>query len=100
MYQLRAKQTVLSLPKHELIQQCETRWGSAYAMLERFQEQQAAVCAVLLDSPNRVHWKFFPEGEDCTIIEELLKILKPFVQATTLMSGSSYSTVGIIAPLL
>ena len=100
MYQLRAKQTVLSLPKHELIQQCETRWGSTYAMLERFQEQQAAVCAVLLDSPNRVHWKYFPEGEDCTIIEKLLKILKPFVQATTLMSGSSYSTIGIIAPLL
>ena len=69
-------------------------------MLERFQEQQAAVCAVLLDSPNRVHWKYFPEGEDCTIIEELLKILKPFVQATTLMRGSSYSTIGIIAPLL
>lgn len=69
-------------------------------MLERFLEQQPALCAVLLDSSERDHWCYLPEGRECNVLEELLTVLKPFVQATTLMSGSKYPTVGIISPLL
>ena len=33
MYSLRAKQEMLQLPQHELIQDCPTRWGSTLCML-------------------------------------------------------------------
>ncbi len=99
-YCLREKQRLLNLPEHELIQHCDTRWGSVYAMLERFLEQQAAVCAVLMGNSERNNRVFLPEGRDCNLIEEMVVVLKPFVQATTLMSGSSYPTVGIVSPLL
>ena len=52
-YCLHEKQKLLNLPDHQLIQQCDTRWGSVYAMLERFLEQQAAVCAVLMGEAER-----------------------------------------------
>ena len=99
-YSLREKQQLLGLPQHELIQQCDTRWGSVYNMLERFMEQQPALCAVLLESSDRVHRGYLPEERECNVIEELVTILKPFVQATTLMSGSKYPTDSIICPLL
>ena len=69
-------------------------------MLERVVEQQPALCAVLLGSSDRVHRSYLPEGDECTLIEELLVILKPFVQATTFMSASSYPTIGMVYPLL
>ena len=65
-------------------------------------EQQPALCAVLLESSDKVHRGYLPEGRECNVIGELVTILKPFVQATTLMSGSKYPTVSIIilCPLL
>lgn len=36
MYSLREKQKLLNLPEHELIQQCDTRWGSIFLMLGDF----------------------------------------------------------------
>ena len=62
-------------------------------------EQQPAFCGVLLESSDKVHCGYLPEGE-CNVIEELVTILKPFVQSTILMSGSKYPTVSIICPLL
>ena len=32
--------------------------------------------------------------------EELLAVLEPFVEATTVMSGSQYPTVSMLSPLL
>ena len=46
--QLKAKQKLLELPQHKLLQDCKTRWNSSYDMLERYVEQQAAVQAVFL----------------------------------------------------
>ena len=101
--EFRSKQALLDLLRHKLVQQVDTRWGpwgSVYNMLERVVEQQPALCAVLLGSSDRVHRSYLPEGDECTLIEELLVILKPFVQATTYMSVSSYPTIGIVYPLL
>ena len=99
-YALRQKQQLLGILEHALVQQCETRWSSAFAMLERVVEQQQALCAVLLDSQDRVIRSLLPDGAEWTVIEELLSILKPFAIATTVLSGSSYATISIVSPLI
>jgi len=46
---LRNKQEQLNLPKHKLVADVCTRWGSTYEMASQVIEQQNAVCAVLAD---------------------------------------------------
>ena len=44
---LRAKQKLLELPEHSLIQDVSTRWNSVHDMIKRACEQQPAIAAVL-----------------------------------------------------
>ena len=81
MYGLWKKQELLGIPEHAMIKQCETRWNSTFAMLERVIKQQQAICAVLLESQDRVLCNLLPDGKEQIIIEELLAILKPFAIA-------------------
>lgn len=46
---------------HKLVQQCNTRWGSVYSMLERFLEHRL-LCVHLGWGRN---WLYLPEGRDC-----------------------------------
>ena len=96
-YKLREKQEMLQLPQHMLIQDCVTRWGSTLAMLERLMEQQAPIAAVLMDGKVR---HLMPEGEEWSVIEVLVDILKPFQQATEAMGAVSYPTLNTVKPLL
>jgi len=98
-YALGQKQQLLEIPKHALVQQCETRWSSTFAMLERVVEQQQALCAVLLNSQDRTVRSFLPDEAEWSGIEESIVILKPFPLATTVLSGSSYGTISIVSPL-
>ncbi|KAI4799939.1 hypothetical protein KUCAC02_016477 [Chaenocephalus aceratus] len=45
---LKEKQKCLGLKNHKVITDVATRWNSAYDMVERFLEQQPAICATLL----------------------------------------------------
>ena len=99
-YELREKQKRLELPDHELVQECKTSWGSTYMMLQRVQEQQPALCAILMESTDRANRFLLPDNPKWTLIEELIIILKPFHEATTMMSGSKYPTSSLLAPLL
>ena len=60
---LREKQVCLELPQHVLVMECKTRWSSTYHMLERVQEQQAAICAVLAENRDRSIRSLLPESE-------------------------------------
>lgn len=95
---LREKQQLLGIKDHCLINDCVTRWGSTYDMLVRFTEQQQAICAVLLD--NREDRQLMPTDEEISIVEELIVILKSFREATEIMSGEKYPSLGIVLPLL
>ena len=88
---------MLKLPQHQLIQECTTRWGSTLGMPERIMEQQAAIAAVLM--AGKV-WHLMPDGNDWTVIELLVDILKPFQHATEVMSAVKYPTVSLVKPLL
>ena len=69
-------------------------------MIQRVQEQQAAICAVLAENKDRTIRSLLPEHEEWSIIEDLLSVLKPFCDGTTIMSGSRYPTFSRLAPLL
>ena len=98
MSKLREKQKLLGLPEHQLINDCITRWGSTYEMLKRFLEQQQAICAMLLeDGDNR---SLMPSTDEITTMEELVEILKHFYEATEILSGELYPTIGVVFPIL
>ena len=66
-------------------------------MLERIQEQQAAIAAVLMEGRNT---HLIPDGGDWVIIDGLIGVLKPFQKATEAISGEKYSTISTVKPLL
>jgi len=69
-------------------------------MLERVEEQQAVICAVLAENRDRSIWSLLPENEKWGIVVDLIGILKPFCDGTTIMSGSKYPTFSVVTPLL
>ena len=97
---LRQKQIRIELPQHVLVMECKTRWSSTYHMIQRVQEQQAAICAVLAENKDRTIRSLLPENEEWSIIEDVPSVLKPFCDGTTIMSGSRYPTFSLLAPLL
>ena len=66
-------------------------------MLERIQEQQAAIATVLMEGGNT---HLIPDGEEWNTIEGLINVRKPFQKATKAMSGKKYSTISTVKPLL
>ena len=57
----------------------------------------AREAAVLMDGRVR---HLMPEGEEWSIIEVLVDILKPFQQATEAMGAVKYPTLSTVKPLL
>ena len=74
-YKLREKEELLKIPQHALVQDCITRWGSTLHMLQRLQEQQAAIAATLMESKDT---HLMPEGSEWKIIDQLVEVLTPF----------------------
>ncbi|KAJ4940992.1 hypothetical protein JOQ06_027279 [Pogonophryne albipinna] len=98
---LKEKQRLLQLPEHKLMTDVVTRWNSAHDMLERFLEQQPAICAALL-------WREVRKTEkdlctltesDVTTAEEVVIALKPMKEATQYMSKEKTPTLSVIAAL-
>lgn len=50
----REKQESLGVPRHKMIGDVVTRWGSTYSMISRIIEQQQAISAVLAE--DRKNW--------------------------------------------
>ena len=94
MYTFKQQQVALGLPEYSLIQDVETRWNSTYRMMERICEQQALVCAALVDL-KRVDLML--QGDDIKIMENNSKAI---FQITESVSGESYGTLSSIKPLL
>ncbi|KAJ4938117.1 hypothetical protein JOQ06_002743 [Pogonophryne albipinna] len=97
-HMLKEKQRLLQLPEHKLMTDVVT---SAHDMLERFLEQQPAICAALLSSEVRKTEKDLCTltESDVTTAEEVVSALKPMKEATQYMSKEKTPTLSVIAPL-
>ncbi|XP_056322340.1 E3 SUMO-protein ligase ZBED1-like [Danio aesculapii] len=100
-HMLKEKQRLLQLPEHKLLTDVVTRWNSAHDMLERFLEQQPAICATLLLSEVRKTEKDLCTltESDVTTAEEVVSALKPMKEATQYMSEKKTPTLSVVAPL-
>lgn len=98
---LKAKQVCLNIVDHKLTTDVATRWNSACDMLERFLEQQPAICAALLDKEVRKNAKdlWTLNDADITAAEDVVKALKPLKVATHVMSEEKTPTLSVIAPM-
>ncbi len=98
---LMEKQKLLGLPPHKLKTDVATRWNSAFDMVDRFLEQQPAICATLLSPQVRKCGADICtlNEEDVTNAEQLTMALKPIKDATNIMSEDSTPTLSLIAPL-
>ena len=96
MYCLKEKQSALSLPTHALMQDVVTRWNSTFSMIERVCEQQAAICASLVEQKRL---DLMPNDIDISIAESILEVLKPFKHISDAMCAEKCTTTSI-KPLL
>lgn len=100
---LTCAQRKLKLPEHHLLNRCNTRWNSTFAMGERLVEQRQAVVAVLDDSKwttRVIRAKLSMTDEEWDFLEEIVNVLRPFNVATNIMSSETKSTVAMIRPLV
>ena len=86
------------VPKHKLIHDVVTRWNSTYDMIERVCEQQLPISSVLLQRQDTLmHLELLPN--EWRILENILKLLRPFKIATKHLSGEKYPTISALGPL-
>ncbi|XP_060079893.1 E3 SUMO-protein ligase ZBED1-like [Ylistrum balloti] len=100
---LKQKQKLLGLSEHKLKIDVSTRWNSAYDMLERYLEQQAAVYAALLETKDlrkrESDLSTLNDG-DISNAEEVVKTMAQLKKATVALCTEKGPTLSLICPLL
>lgn len=93
---LEQAQEKLGTRKKRLIQDCSTRWNSQVLMLQRLIEQKSAVSLVL----SSVSGVRNLDGNEWKAAQFLVEALRPFLDATTIVSATKYPTLSMVIPLL
>ena len=88
----------LNLPDHELITECQTRWGSRLAMINRILEQKKALAEVLSEDAKTRHLVLGYQELD--VLESVSSALNPLADFTDALSGEDYVSVSHLQPTL
>lgn len=97
------KKEQIGLLKTTLYQSCKTRWNSVYLMLERLYLNRCAVFNVLTDKniKNRsIAEKLEIKETEWTLIDSLIKVLKPIHITTTVLCAEKHSPISMIRPII
>ena len=99
--ELKRRQTQMEVAQ-KLIQDCATRWNSAFYMLERLVEMRWPICAVSSDETVTKRDDRYLElkTEQWDMAKELVAILKPLEIATTFLSYEENTTISVILPIV
>lgn len=99
---LKEKQEALTVPKHKLITDIETRWNSTYLMFECYFEQRVAIHATFMDKRLETHKSVYRDFKDSEVVkaEEFLETMKPFYEMTLAICSETNPTASLILPLL
>ena len=90
---------MLEFQGHHLIHDEPTRWDSSFQMVDRFLEQQEAVCAVLTKPENRKKRHLVPRDKDIEALEVVQAVLKPISVYTDALSGEKHTSLSSVLPL-
>lgn len=93
---LNAMETNFGLKQLKLKQECPTRWNSRYHMLERLLTVREPVSAILANQTKIAN--LLPAEWDTA--KNIVSVLRPFEQVTSMMSGAKYPTISMIIPIL
>ena len=88
-------QQQLGLKQHRLIQDEPTRWNTSYYMLDRLIEQRQAICAAEIECKINTELS----SQSWQLAEKVVKVLKPFEEATTAVSAEG-SSAALIIPVV
>ena len=91
-------QKELDLPCHNLVTDCQTRWGSMQKMTSTVLEQKKAIQVVLND--DRKHRHLIPTWQDINVLESLEAALGPLADFTDMLSAENFATVSAILPVV
>jgi len=100
---LEKRQEQIGLSKTTLLQSCKTRWNSVYLMLERLYLNRCAIFNVLTDKniTNRsLAEKLEIKETEWTLIDSLIKVLKPIHMTTTVLCTEKHSPISMIRPII
>ncbi len=92
---VKGTEKLVNLSGKKLIGYCPTRWSSTYLLLKRLIDLRPHVESVLgemeWDGLQVRHWK---------AIENLVMLLEPFADYTSLSGGEDYTTISCVVPIL
>ena len=91
----RATEMLVARCSKKLVGSCPTRWSSTYLMIERVLSVKVSLTRVL----DELEWDNLAVSE-WKVLENILKLLKPFAQYTALSSGEDYTTLSSVIPVI
>lgn len=103
MHILEEKLQALSLPTLKLIQRCPTRWNSTFNMLERLHILRSGITAALSDRSifkSSIAAKLEMCEDEWLKISDLVTVLHPLQQATTVLCADKTITLSLVRPII
>lgn len=91
-------QNEMDLPKHALMTETPTKWGSRQKIIERILEEKRAIAEVLRADRKSRHLVL--TWQDVEILESLNKVLSPLQDFTDALSAEHYVSVSYLNPVL
>ncbi len=95
---LATAQEELKLPRHKMVTESPTRWGSRQKMVASVIEQHKAISQVLTAVKKKRN--LVPTWQDIDVLESINDALKPLLEFTDSLSGEYYVSVSYLKPVL